>query len=218
MSAATFVPKSDRISDPFLGPFSIGTLSTGSKTGIPFLDPRLGRRSTATTFTLELTFGTMKSGRGSKKQCQMQSDNLYDYVASSHRSTAAKKSRMVPARCKNACTHWFLHLAATVEALCARTGFSGLVNEPAKPSKTVGHSIETISTGVAFCSYGYCRNHVGTLNGAISSILGAGHGMAKRDAAGCPSKSVACPGTEFGCKICILCADCTISINVRTTT
>ena len=44
------------------------------------------------------------------------------------------------------------------------TGFSGLVNEPAKPSKTVGHSIETISTGVAFCSYGYCRNHVGTLN------------------------------------------------------
>ena len=73
------------------------------------------------------------------------------------------------------------------------TGFSGLVNEPAKPSKTVGHSIETISTGVAFCSYGYCRNHVGTLNGAISSILGAGHGMAERDAAGCPSKSVACP-------------------------
>ena len=42
-------------------------------------------------------------------------------------------------------------------------------------------------------SYGYCRNDVGTLNGAISSILGAGHGMAERDAAGCPSKSVACP-------------------------
>ena len=82
------------------------------------------------------------------------------------------------------------------------TGFSGLVNEPAKPSKTVGHSIETISTGVAFCSYGYCRHHVGTMNGAISGILGAlsvkggrapGHGMAERDAAGCPSKSVACP-------------------------
>ena len=34
---------------------------------------------------------------------------------------------------------------------------------------------------------------MGTLNGAISSILGAGHGMAERDAAGCPSKSVACP-------------------------
>ena len=61
-------------------PFSIGTLSTGSKNGVPFLGPRFGRRSTATTFTLELAFGTMKSGRGSKKQCQMQSDNLYDYM------------------------------------------------------------------------------------------------------------------------------------------
>ena len=49
---------------------------------VPFLGPRFGRRrrSTATTFTLELAFGTMKSGRGSKKQCQMQSDNLYDYM------------------------------------------------------------------------------------------------------------------------------------------
>ena len=69
-----------RISDPFLGPFSIGTLSTGSKNGVPFLGPRFGRRSTATTFTLELAFGTMKSGRGSKQQCQMQADNLYDYM------------------------------------------------------------------------------------------------------------------------------------------
>ena len=68
--------------------------------------------------------------------------------------------------------------------------------------QSVAHSIETISTGVAFCSYGYCRHHVGTMNGAISGILGAlsvkggrapGHGMAERDAAGCPSKSVACP-------------------------
>ena len=44
---------------------------------------------------------------------------------------------------------------------------------------------------------------MGTLNGAISSILGAGHGMAERDAAECHSKSVACPhmGTELGCKI-----------------
>ena len=57
-----------RISDPFLGPFSIDTLSTGSKNGVPFLGPRFGRWSTATTFTLELAFGTMKSGRGSKKQ------------------------------------------------------------------------------------------------------------------------------------------------------
>ena len=71
--------------------------------------------------------------------------------------------------------------------------FRARYNEPAKPSKTVGHSIETISTGVALCSYGYCRNHVDTMNGAISGILGAGHGMAERDAAGCPSKSSPAP-------------------------
>ena len=73
------------------------------------------------------------------------------------------------------------------------TGFSGLVNEPAKPSKIVGHSIETISTGVALCFYGYGRNHVG----AISGILGAGHGMAERDAAGYPSKSSPAPAHGY---------------------
>ena len=73
-------PKSGPDFGPFFGAFSIGTLSTGSKNGVPFLGPRFGRRSTATTFTLELAFGTMKSGRGSKKQFQMQSDNLYDYM------------------------------------------------------------------------------------------------------------------------------------------
>ena len=80
-------------------------------------------------------------------------------------------------------------------------GFSGLVNEPAKQSKTVGHSIETISTGVALCSYGYGRNHVGTVNGAISGILGAGHGMAERDAAGCPSKSSPAPAHGYGSRL-----------------
>ena len=112
------------------------------------MGPRFERRSTATTFTLELAFGTIKSKRGSKKQCQMQADNLYDYVAFSRiRSTAAKKSRMVLARCMYACAHWFLHLAATVEALCARAHFLRvfrLVNEPSKPSKTVAHSIEKL--------------------------------------------------------------------------
>ena len=54
----------------------------------------------------------------------------------------------------------------------------------AQPSKTVGHSIktETISTEVAFCSYSYCQNHVDTMNGAVSGMLGAlsptGHGGA----------------------------------------
>ena len=56
-------PKSGPDFGPFLGDFSIGTLSTGSKNGVPFLGPHFGRRSTATTFALELAFGTMKSGR-----------------------------------------------------------------------------------------------------------------------------------------------------------
>ena len=36
-----------RISDPFLGPFSIGTLSTGPK-AVPFPGPNFGRRGAAT--------------------------------------------------------------------------------------------------------------------------------------------------------------------------
>ena len=164
-----------------MGPFSIGTLSTGSKNGVPFFGPRFGRRSTATTFTLELAFGTMKSGRGSKKQCQMQSDNLYDYMW--HPVIFAQ---LQPKRAGwfqlAACTHvraGSCTLQQLWRPICKgtfSTGFSGLVNEPAKPSKTVGHSIETISTGVALCFYGYGRNHVGTMN-AISGILGAGHGQ-----------------------------------------
>ena len=62
------------------------------------------------------------------------------YVASSHiGSTAAKNSRVVPARCM-----YTLVLAPCSNCggpLCKGTlskGFFGLVNEPAKPSKTVG--------------------------------------------------------------------------------
>ena len=87
----------DKIGSGFRTFFLLAHFPQAPKT-VPFLGPRFGRRSTATIFTLELAFGTVKSGRGSKKQCQMQSDTLY--VASSHiRSTAAKKSRVVPARC-----------------------------------------------------------------------------------------------------------------------
>ena len=93
------------------------------------------------------------------------------------RSTTAKqRDKIVPARCMYA---WFLHLAATMEtqlweALYARAHFLWvlrLVNEPAKPLKTVG-LIETILTEVALC-YGCGRNDVDTMNGAISGILGA---------------------------------------------
>ena len=78
-----------------------------------------------------------------------------------------------------------------MEALCARAHFLRVfpVINPPTPSKTVGHFIKTISTGVALCFHGYGRNHVDTMNGAISGIRGAGHGMAECDAAGCPSKS-----------------------------
>ena len=64
------------------------------------------------------------------------------------RSTATKKSRVVQLAAY-ACTHWFLHLAATVEALVQEHIFY----DSAKPSKTVGYSIETIS--IALCLYGY---------------------------------------------------------------
>ena len=48
-----------------------------------------------------------------------------------------------------------------------------------------------------------------TMNGAISCILGAEHGVVKRNGLECPSKSLSAPRmeTEFGCKICILCVD-----------
>ena len=46
-----------------------------------------------------------------------------------------------------------------------------------------------LSTEVALCSYDHGRNHLDTMNGAIAGRLGAGHGMAERDAAGCRLKS-----------------------------
>ena len=103
------------------------------------------------------------------------------------------------------------------------TGFSGLVNDPPNRQKLWATPSRRFQQEF-LRPYGYCRNHVGTLNGAISSILGAGHGMAERDAAECPSKSVACPRAwvlnsvakfvycvqmfaKLGFKVFILCAD-----------
>ena len=158
--------------------------------------PRLGRRSTATTFTLELAVGTIKSGRGSKKkQCQMQQiTHMILCGIQSHSLNCSQKDRD-----RSSSLH--VRMCALVLARCSNcggplckgtfsTGLSGLVHEPAKPSKAVSHSIETIST-VALCSCGYCRNHVGTMNGAVSGILGAGHGMAER--CRMSVKIVACP-------------------------
>ena len=214
-----------RISDPFLGPCSIGTLSTGSKTA-PFLGPRFGRRSTATTFTLELAFGTVKSGGGSNKQCQMQSDNLY--VASSHiGSTATKKSRVVPARCM-----YTLVLAPCSNCggpLCNgtfSTGFSGsLMNPPNRQKlwdvfnrscillprllpKSCRHNERFLSAQVRLLFQAYLvvlyRPKQGGRQGTAwrSSTL--------QDVRQNPSpalKESPRMGTEFGCKICMLCAD-----------
>ena len=97
----------------------------------PFLGPRFGRRNTATTFTLELAFGTVKSGGGSNKWCQMQSLTYmwHPVILVQLQPKTAGWFQLA------ACTHWFLHLAATVEALCARAHclrvFSGsLMNPP----------------------------------------------------------------------------------------
>ena len=52
-----------RISDPFWGPFNIGTLSAGSKNA-PIFGPEFGRRG---TFTLELAFGIANLGGADQK-------------------------------------------------------------------------------------------------------------------------------------------------------
>ena len=192
----------------------------------PFLGPRFGRRSTATTFTLELAFGTVKSGGGSNKQCQMQSDNLY--VASSHiGSTATKKSRVVPARC----------MYTLVLAPCSNCGgplcngtfstvFSGsLMNPPNRQKlwdvfnrscillprllpKSCRHNERFLSAQVRLLFQAYLvvlyRPKQGGRQGTAwrSSTL--------QDVRQNPSpalKESPRMGTEFGCKICMLCAD-----------
>ena len=141
-----------RISDPFLGPFSIGTLSTGPKSG-PISgsefweagcrhDPHFGAR-----------FWSRKIWARIKNQCQMQPDNP-DVASSSICSTAAKKQ-------VQACCMYTLILTRCSNCggpLCTTTfskGLFGLVNEPAQPSKIEDHSVETTSTEAALCS-NYC--------------------------------------------------------------
>ena len=53
------------------------------------------------------------------------------------------------------------------------------LDEPAKPSKTVGHSIKTILTGVAFCFYGYCQHMWRYLRHTWCSIAKEGRARAK---------------------------------------
>ena len=130
----------------------------------------------------------MKSGRRSKKQCNritymiicgIQSYSLNCNPKEQDGSLHVRMYALVLALCSN------------VEVLCARAHFlrffRSLLMKPtvATPSRRFQQELH-----FACMAYGYCRNHVGTMNGA-SGILGAEHGMAKRDAAGYPSKSVA---------------------------
>ena len=91
-----------RISNPFLEP-SIGTLPQDPKTGSHWV--RVWKAEYRHDLHFGAPFATMKSGRGSKKQCQMQSDNLYDFMCISHVCNCSPKSRVVPARCMYACAH-----------------------------------------------------------------------------------------------------------------
>ena len=159
----------------------------------------------------------------------MQSDNLY--VASSHiGSTATKKSRVVPARW-HVSTHWFLHLAATVEALCATAHFlrvfsGSLMNPPNRQKlwdvfnrscillprllpKSCRHNERFLSAQVRLLFQAYLvvlyRPKQGGRQGTAwrSSTL--------QDVRQNPSPALKesprmC--TEFGCNICMLCADC----------
>ena len=131
-----------------------------------------------------------------------------------------------------ACTHWFLHLAATVEALCATAHFlrvfsGSLMNPPNRQKlwdvfnrscillprllpKSCRHNERFLSAQVRLLFQAYLvvlyRPKQGGRQGTAwrSSTL--------QDVRQNPSpalKESPRMGTEFGCKICMLCADCT---------
>ena len=129
-----------------------------------------------------------------------------------------------------ACTHWFLHLAATVEALCATAHFlrvfsGSLMNPPNRQKlwddfnrscillprllpKSCRHNERFLSALVRLLFQAYLvlyRPKQGGRQGTAwrSSTL--------QDVRQNPSpalKESPRMGTEFGCKICMLCADC----------
>ena len=129
-----------------------------------------------------------------------------------------------------ACTHWFLHLAATVEALCATAHFlrvfsGSLMNPPNRQKlwdvfnrscillprllpKSCRHNERFLSAQVRLLFQAYLvvlyRPKQGGRQGTAwrSSTL--------QDVRQNPSpalKESPRMGTEFGCKICMLCAD-----------
>ena len=209
----------------FWGLLVLAHLQQAPKTE-PFLGPRFGRRSTATTFTLELAFGTVKSGGGSNKRCQMQSLTYMCHPVILVQLQPKRAGWFQLA----ACTHCFLHLAATVEALCARAHFlrvfsGSLMNPPNRQKmwddfnrscillprllpKSCRHNDRFLSALVRLLFQAYLvlyRPKQGGRQGTAwrSSTL--------QDVRQNPSPALEeSPrmGTEFGCKICMLCADC----------
>ena len=98
-----------------------------------------------------------------------------------------------------------LHLAATVEALCARAHFlrvfpGSLMNPPTVKNCGPLHRddfnrscillLRLLPTSCGHNEWRYFRH---TWCSIGQSRAAPGHGMAERDAAGCPSRSVACP-------------------------
>ena len=168
----------------------------------------------------------MKSGGGSNKQCQT-SQITYMWHPVILVQLQPKRAGWFQLA---ACTHWFLHLAATVEALCATAHFlrifsGSLMNPPNRQKlwdvfnrscillprllpKSCRHNERFLSAQVRLLFQAYLvvlyRPKQGGRQGTAwrSSTL--------QDVRQNPSpalKESPRMGTEFGCKICMLCAD-----------
>ena len=141
----------------FWGPLVLAHFPQAPKTG-PIFGPAFWEPEYRHDLHLELAFGTMKIWTRIKKAVPDAVRKTYMiYVASSHiRSTAAKKAGWFQLA---ACTHVRTG-SCTLQQLWRPFvqghifyGFFGLVNEPAKPSKTVATPSRRFQTGVALCSY-----------------------------------------------------------------
>ena len=198
-------PKSGPDFGPFFGPCSIGTLSTGSKNG-----PIFGPAFWEAEYRHDLHFGARFWNRENLEADQTSSARCSQITYMWHPVILVQ---LQPKRAGwfqlAACTHWFLHLAATVEALCATAHFlrvfsGSLMNPPNRQKlwdvfnrscillprllpKSCRHNERFLSAQVRLPISGI-------LGGALSAKAGRapGHGMAEFDAAGCPSKPVAC--------------------------
>ena len=112
-----------------------------------------------------------------------------------------------------ACTHWFLHLAAIVEALCARAHFlrvfSGSLMNPPNRQK-LWDDINRSCILLPRLLPESCRHNDRFLSVLVRLLFQAYLVLYLQDVRQNPSPALEeSPhmGTEFGCKICMLCAD-----------